>query len=250
MLDFLYFCTDMLTKTQALVLKMVKYGDNKFIIDLFTEELGRVSVMASISNSPKARFRRSFFQPLTLLDIEIDVRQTRSLQSLKSASLAFPYSSMMTDPSKMCIVMFLSEFLCAVTRDEQRNTLLYNYIRSSFEWLDGKEEHISNFHLVFMMRLAKFVGFSPNVEDYTDGCCFDLRSGTFCMSNPFHPDVLLPNDASKMLTLLRMNYENMHLFKMSRQERNQLLDVLLKYYGIHVPSFPEMHTLDVLRELF
>ena len=146
--------------------------------------------------------------------------------------------------------MFLSEFLCAVTRDEQRNTLLYNYIRSSLEWLDGKEEHISNFHLVFMMRLAKFVGFSPNIEDYTEGCCFDLRSGTFCMSNPFHPDVLLPNDASKMLTLLRMNYENMHLFKMSRQERNQLLDVLLKYYGIHVPSFPEMHTLDVLRELF
>ena len=70
------------------------------------------------------------------------------------------------------------------------------------------------------------------------------------MAKPFHPDVLLPNDASKMLTLLRMNYENMHLFKMSRQERNQLLDVLLKYYGIHVPSFPEMHTLDVLRELF
>ena len=97
---------------------------------------------------------------------------------------------------------------------------------------------------------TKFVGFSPNIEDYTEGCCFDLRSGTFCMSNPFHPDVLLPNDASKMLTLLRMNYENMHLFKMSRQERNQLLDVLLKYYGIHVPSFPEMHTLDVLRELF
>lgn len=157
---------------------------------------------------------------------------------------------MMTDPSKMCIVMFLSEFLCAVTRDEQRNSLLYNYIRSSLEWLDGKEEHISNFHLVFMMRLAKFVGFSPNVEDYTEGCCFDLRCGTFCISNPFHPDVLLPNDASKMLTLLRMNYENMHLFKMSRQERNQLLDVLLKYYGIHVPSFPEMHTLDVLRELF
>ena len=101
-----------------------------------------------------------------------------------------------------------------------------------------------------MMRLAKFVGFSPNVEDYTEGCCFDLRSGTFCISTPFHPDVLLPNDASKMLTLLRMNYENMHLFKMSRQERNQLLDVLLKYYSIHVPSFPEMHTLDVLRELF
>ena len=153
MLDFLYFCTDMLTKTQALVLKMLKYGDNKFIIDLFTEELGRLSVVATISSSPRARFSRSLFQPLTLLDIELDYRQNKSLHPLKSASLAFPFRSIMIEPSKICIVMFLSEFLCAVTRDEQRNTLLYHYIRASLEWLDEKELHYSNFHLVFMMRL-------------------------------------------------------------------------------------------------
>lgn len=250
MLDFLYFCTDMLTKTQALVLKILKYGDNKFIIDLFTEELGRLSVVATISSSPRARFSRSLFQPLTLLDIELDYRQNKSLHPLKSASLAFPFRSIMIEPSKICIVMFLSEFLCAVTRDEQRNTLLYHYIRASLEWLDEKELHYSNFHLVFMMRLAKFIGFLPNIDDYSDGCYFDLRSGTFTCDNPFHPDILQSDDARKMLTLLRMNYDNMHLFKMSRHERNQLLDVILKYYGIHVPSFPKMHTLDVLRELF
>ena len=47
-----------------------------------------------------------------------------------------------------------------------------------------------------------------------------------------------------------MNYENMHLFSMSRTERNRCMDVVLKYYTIHVPNFPELKSLEVLRSLF
>ena len=53
-----------------------------------------------------------------------------------------------------------------------------------------------------------------------------------------------------IVTLTRMNYENMHLFSMSRTERNRCMDVVLKYYAIHVPNFPELKSLEVLRSLF
>ena len=50
--------------------------------------------------------------------------------------------------------------------------------------------------------------------------------------------------------LMRMNYETMHLFAMSRTERNRCLEIILRYYRLHLPGFPELKSPDVLRELF
>lgn len=250
MLDFLYFCSVMLVKTQALVLKTVKFGDNKFIVDLFSEELGKLSIMTVISSSQRARFNRALFQHLMILDVEIDYRQNKSLYTLKSATIAYAYKTALIEPAKMCIIMFIAELLAAVTKNEPKNIPLFNYIKASLQWLDEKDGAFSNFHLVFMMRLVKFIGFTPNIADYEAGDYFDLRSGTFCSGLPHHADVLLPIDAAKVKTMLRMNYENMHLFIMSRAERNRMVDVLLKYYAIHVPNFSEIKTLDVLHSLF
>ena len=40
--------------------------------------------------------------------------------------------------------------------------------------------------------------------------------------------------------MMRMDYSTMHLFKMSHEERNRLLEVSLTYYRLHLPDFPEM----------
>ena len=40
----------------------------------------------------------------------------------------------------------------------------------------------------------------------------------------------------------------MHLFRMTRQQRSRCVDVILAYYRLHVPDFPDMKTLEVLRQ--
>ena len=97
----------MLTKTRALVLRTVKYGESKLIADLLTEEIGRVGIVANIPQSSRGRAARAFFQPLTLLDIEIDYRQTMQLQKYRNVSNLLPYTSLTMNPVKTCIVMFL-----------------------------------------------------------------------------------------------------------------------------------------------
>lgn len=49
---------------------------------------------------------------------------------------------------------------------------------------------------------------------------------------------------------MRMNYETMHLFAMSRVERNRCLLIIIDYYRLHLPEFPPLKSLDVLKELF
>ena len=153
-------------------------------------------------------------------------------------------------PFKLSMTMFLAEFLTYATRDERDNSPLFQFVAYSLEWLDGVSEGFSNFHLVFMMRMSRFIGFFPNVEDVVENGYFDLLNACFTTNVPHHGHFVVPEEASKIALLLRLTYQTMHLCAMSRDERNRCTEVILEYYGLHVPGFPPLKSLPVLKELF
>ena len=65
-----------------------------------------------------------------------------------------------------------------------------------------------------------------------------------------HNDCIAPAEASRIARLMRMDYATMHLFRLSRDERARCLDVILTYYRLHLPDFPELRSVEVLRETF
>ena len=77
-----------------------------------------------------------------------------------------------------------------------------------------------------------------------------MRSGEFAYTAPLHRDYIEPTEAARIGVLMRMNYETMHLFRMSHEERNRCVELILAYYKLHVPNFPELKSLAVLQELF
>lgn len=238
----------MLTKTRAIVLHSIKYGERQLIVDMLTAGQGRVSFLCRMPTTQKGKLKKQLFQPLTLLDLEFDYRQKAGLQRLRDVRMALPWTSLPFDAEKLAVGLFLAEFLVHATRDEQQNTPLFDYVASSLEWLDAQPRSVANFHLVFMMRLSRFIGFYPNLDDYAEGYYFDLRAAAFVPTAPVHPDFLQPSEAAHITTLMRMDYETMHLFRLSRQERNRITDCLVEYYRHHVPGFPELRSLAVLRE--
>ena len=240
----------MLVKTEAIVLRSLKYGESRLIVDLLTESEGMVAVAVNMPKTQRGKLKRQLFQPLTLLSVELDMRQNRELQHLRDARISVPFSSLATEPAKLGIALFLAEFLYFCSRGEEASEGMFQYVRNSILWLDGSRQNYANFHLVFMMRVSRFIGFMPNVDDYREGDCFDMRNACFVRSSPLHPDYLPAEDASHVSTLLRMNFETMHLFRLSRSERNRIVDIIISYYRLHVPSFPEMRSLSVVRELW
>lgn len=246
----MYLCTVMLTKSQAIVLHSIKYGETRLIVDMFTRNFGRQSFIVSIPKTPKGKIKKQFFQPLTLLEIETDIRQNLQLQKLGDVRLATPFTSIPFEPDKLAISLFVAEFLYYALRSEQRNELLYDYLEHSIMWLDGQQNSFANFHLVFLLRLTRFLGFYPNLDDYEDGDYFDLRESEFMRNPPVHKDFLHPEEAKKVQLMMRMDFPTMHLFRMSHEERNRLLEVALKYYRLHLPDFPEMKSIEVLQALY
>lgn len=244
-----FFIRFMLSKTHALVLHSFKLGDSKFIVEVLTEVHGRVSFITNIAKSKKGAQQRMLFQPLTLLEITFDYRSTQNLQKLKEARIAVPLHQISFDPYKCSIAFFLAEFLFHATKKESHNTLLYKYIESSVMWLNETSQQFANFHIVFMLKLSKFIGFYPNLDSYTKGCLFNLRTACFEFLMPAHSDVLTMNEAESMYHLLRLNYDTMHHFAMSHEERNHCTELILKYYKLHLPSFPPLKSLSVLQDV-
>ena len=240
----------MLVKTEAIVLHSFKYGESRLIVDMFTREVGRLSFIVPLSKTPKSRMKKQYFQPMTLLEIECDVRQRVQLQKLKDVRLLSAYTSVPFSPEKLALSLFTAEFLYHALRSEQCNEPLFAYVCDAMRWLDAVETGFANFHLTFLMRLSRFLGFYPNLDDYVDGCVFDLRAATFSLQVPTHRDFLQPDDAQRIHTLMRMDFPTMRLYRLSRHDRNRIVDVLLYYYRLHIPQFPELKSLSVLQELW
>ncbi len=253
----MYFCVvfwgndlSMEIKTRAIVLRAVKYGEQKLIADLLTEEHGRLSFVVSISKSTKGKMKKQLFQPLTILYIRYDYRVRLNLQVLCEARVAIPFRDLQFDPLKLPISLFVADFLYHATRGEQCNVPLFSFVVDSVLWLDNARDGFSNFHIVFMTRLTAFLGFMPNTEDYRAGDIFDLREGAFSRLVPVHHDYLSADEASFLSVVLRLRYDTMALCAMSRSQRNRCTDAVVMYYRLHVPNFPEMKSLAVLRSLF
>ena len=232
------------------MLHSLKYGETRLIVDMFTRSHGRLSFIISLPKSAKGKMKKQFFQPLTILEIETDVRPKLQLQKLSDVRLLHPFSTIPFDPHKLSIALFIAEFLYYALRSEQQNALLFDYVTDSIQWLDGQDSHFANFHLVFLMRLSRFLGFYPNLDDYSAGDYFDLRESIFLSAPPVHRDFLYPHEAEKVQLMMRMDFATMHLFQMSHTERNRLLEVALSYYRLHIPDFPELKSLSVLQELY
>ena len=113
--------------------------------------------------------------------------------------------------------------------------------------LDG--EHTANFHLVFMTKLTRLVGIAPDEETYAAGSWLDLREGCFTLLRPAHQDVAQPEVARRIALFLRGGFEGVAM-PMNRDERNCCLDALMDYYRLHLPSFPELKSVAILRQLF
>ncbi len=240
----------MIQKAVGIVLRVLKYSDVSNIVDIYTRENGRASFLVPVSRSRKSAVKAMLFQPLSVIEFEADYRSTANLYRIKEAKSIRPFHSLPYDPYKSAMAMFLAEFLYHALQEEAKNVPLFTYIEHSIHWLDECEVGFSNFHLVFLMHLSRFLGLYPNTENYVAGCFFDLANACFTSLQPSHGAFLLPEEASRINLLLRMNYETMHLFAMNRMERNRCLTVINDYYCLHLPGFPVLKSLEVLKELF
>ena len=77
-----------------------------------------------------------------------------------------------------------------------------------------------------------------------------MNEGVFTQSPHAGMKTLPPQQAKVLPLLSRMTFDNMHLFKFNRDQRNEMLEMILSYYRLHNSTLGTLRSPDVLKQLF
>lgn len=239
----------MLQSCKAIILRIVRYNDKADIIDTYTN-LGRLSFAVAKSQSRKKSHVRQLCHPLSVMNIVAEINPKSTIQKIKEASPAFIQKTIPFNPVKQSISFFLAETLSHILQEDNEDEQTFYYIYKSIEWLDNSPKGYANFHLIFLIRISHLLGLKPDISIYRKGDIFDLQNAVFGLSRPSHGNYLNEEDTESLYQLMRLRYETMHLFKMNKTERNKCLDLIMRYYSLHITDLSKIKSLEVLKELF
>jgi DNA repair protein RecO (recombination protein O) len=240
----------MIQSLSGIVLHYVKYSESSIIAHVFTREMGRQSFMVNGIKGKRSQNKLSYFQGLSLLNMEAYVKQSRELHKVKEVKIDVPFQQIPFDVYKSTQALFLAEFLYKTLHEEGAHEALYEFVRQSILILDLAEEDTANFHLFFVIHLSKYFGFFPSNDQNELKPYFNLRSGKFVGN--YHPEmqILGREESSCLSQVLKTSYAEMGQINLSGKMRLQLLKHCIEYYQLHFDKKIQFNSLSVLESLF
>lgn len=231
-------------------MRTVDYSDTSIIAKIYTEEFGIQSYLIKGARRKNASIRANLFQPLALLELQVYKKEKRQLQILKEAGAEIHFTSISADPAKTSILFFINEILLNCLQEEENNPELFSFLHETIQMLETSENQFANFHLLFLFRFSRFLGFYPQGSFSEASPIFDLQAGTFVSAEPMHHDYLTDESSRHFGRLMVSNYYSMSKLPFSGKERKNLLDILLRYYDLHLSNMSNITSHKVLEQVF
>ncbi len=236
-------------KTKAIVISTLKYGEADVIAKCFTQEKGLVSYMLKgIRKSKRAKLRMSMFQQLSLIEIEAFHKENKNLQYLREVKLYNPYQNLQSNVYKSSMVMFISEVIKNCIQEEEKNEALFQFLNDSCIYLD-KAEHFKNFHLHFIVKLTKYLGFYPDNQS-KDFPYFDMQNGVFQLKEYSSYSFNDSNSALLKLLMSSEYYDDSQDISLNQDRRKHFLDFMMLYFEMQLQGFKKPKSLEVLQQIF
>lgn len=237
-------------KITGIVIDIRHHNDSNDVITLFTREYGRMSFISSAGATPAGRRRRARLQPLSVIEAQIHIVAGKELQLLRSFDMAVITPDLYYNPYKRSVAIFLAEFLNKLLRASAPDSEVFDLLMVLIKTLDTTNKSVANFHIATMMLLLRPMGIEPAKADGAISGWFDMRSGEFSPFRPTHKDTLSPHESETMALLFRISLHNWHLYRLSRQNRQRIISLLLKYYSLHFPGTSTLNSPEILSEIF
>jgi DNA repair protein RecO (recombination protein O) len=147
----------MLSTTDAIVLSLQPHSDKAHVLHAYTRAGGRVNYMVYGLGKKNTAGK---YSPLSIVQLTTDN------QSIRTAQLTYVPMTLITDPYKRTIALFLSEVLHHVLRHPMPDEPMYDFLEQAIRALDRTEE-VQNFHVQFLIDFAAKLGFAMEKEPAT-----------------------------------------------------------------------------------
>lgn len=236
----------MISTTKAIVLRIIPYSDSKNILNCYSPDFGRVSFVC-FKPKGKKRWSAGYFHLLALVEVVFAYHEKKHVHTARSVQHTGQLQSLLNNPAKLSIAIFLAEFLNSVLQEEDANALLYTYMENFIFQLNESVSGYDGFHLKFMLELASYTGFFPELDlSGVIGNGF-LNLSTGELDDTEHTFSLSKESGDIFKKLISTPYESLSTISIGAASRTKLLNELIRFYSIHFPDFKEPASLKIFR---
>lgn len=243
----------MFVPLHCIALRTAKYSDRYSILSVYTREMGRQSLLIPATSGKSASRYRALTMPLSAFECVATVTSGRDVHPIKdlkpdSESLKRDYNN----PRKSVVSFFLSEFFYSILKEPQTDIPMYELIRSTAEELNRSDDKATaNLHLLTLVRTARVLGIEPDISTISEEAYFDLEEGVWKKDlSSMNRNCLTGEKSRQAMRIARMTSGNYRYYRFNRDQRNEALSYMLKYFNLHGFGKTDIEAVEVLKELF
>ncbi|MCU0406402.1 MAG: DNA repair protein RecO [Ignavibacteriaceae bacterium] len=152
-----------IVKTEAIVLSKMNYGDSSSIASMFTEDLGKITVIVKGARSPKSKYGK-IVDPLNYLAVVLYKKESREIQLLSQADIVEHYPNIKNDLSKLGYAYGVVELVKNLLADHEVNKKIFKGIVKILSRLNSGEEKSEITFGRFFMFLLKETGYEIQID--------------------------------------------------------------------------------------
>jgi DNA repair protein RecO (recombination protein O) len=247
-----------ITKTEAIVLKSIKFGDTSRIATLYTNDHGKVKVIAKGVRSPKSRLAGAL-QTFSHLQVVFYKKRTSEIYLLSQTDTIEAYQSLYRDLNRYVYASAALELLDRLITGEESNPRLFDLALATLSFMQScSEESLEKGFALFALELADLLGYKPKFDKCTS-CSKNVeaelilfssdKGGIICRrcSRADQAYLRLSEDSvASALKLQSIKTEDLDTYNIPKEQLKEITNVILTLLEYHTGRGKDLKSLEFL----
>jgi len=150
----------MIVKSEAIVLRSMKYRDTSRIVTFYTRAFGKIGGIVRGARSAKNSLGAAL-QPMSHVGLVLYKKEGRELHSVTQCDLLTPFRALGEDLPRMAAGMAIIELVANIAHEEEENPALFELLLSSLSGANASAGDPAEHFFRFEVLLAGILGFKP-----------------------------------------------------------------------------------------
>ena len=248
-----------ITKTDALVLKSIKFGDTSRIATLYTKNYGKIKVIAKGIRKPKSRLAGAL-QTFSHLQIVFYKKQTTEIYLLSQSEIIHSYQSLTRDLDRYVFASAVLELLDRLIAGEEPNPQLFQLTLEILSFMEiCAQRSLEKSFWSYALKLANILGYKPKLDRCVS--CGRLVLEKYILFSPEKGGIVCKQCARSdqaylrlskesvvsALKLLSIKTEDLDAYHIPKEHLKQISNMILNLLDYHAGKGKDLKSLEFLK---
>jgi DNA repair protein RecO (recombination protein O) len=248
-----------ITKSEAIVLKSIKFGDTSKIATLYTKDHGKVKVIAKGIRSPKSRLAGPL-QTFSHVQAVFYKKRTTEIYLLSQADTVKSYQPIYNDLNRYVFASAVLELLDRLITGEESNPRIFGLISATLSFMEScPDESLEKSFTHFALKLSDLLGYKPKF-DRCVGCGKEAdrrlvllspeKGGIICRKCARADQAYLrlsADSVSSALKLQSVKTEDLDTYNIPKERLKEISNAILTLLDYHTGRGKDLKSLEFLK---